>query len=529
MPSARNRQADVAGRCSLQLRSVVKSYRTGSERRLVLDGLTATFQGPGLVAILGPSGCGKTTLLNILGGLDRSYEGTLLVNGVPTDDFSDADWDCYRGARIGFVFQSPRLVDYLSVSENIEVARRLAAACGADEARVEEPDVQQLLASCGLSGLENALPAQLSGGQAQRASIARALAKAPDIVLADEPTGSLDQESGRQVMELLASAARERLVIVVTHDESLARAYASRIVRLTGGGTVSGDELPDDGLPSGQPDAAGLPRKRRSFPGITRLALRHAVRKKLRSAVTFAAIGLGTLFFLVMLVLSGSNQEYLERLVSSSTLDHPLVAAVKPPSASQGGAGGETSDAGEGVGVDVSGESVLQTYADGYSKPSLLSLRSFLEAGGIMDDVLDVQVSYQTELNIYKEDGTPVLRGGQSMLTDRLDVIGALGLDAKEQIDGQLSSSSLIRELVEDEDASASCYELVSGRMPENENELVLIVDSEGMMLDYVAYTLGFLEDDALVDVMMGSEDAPGPSLPIMTSPSASSSRKPRV
>ena len=215
----------------IEIRDITKTYTTGDLVQRALDGVSVTFRANEFVAVLGPSGSGKTTFLNILGGFDRADSGDIVVNGVSTRDYGDAEWDTYRNHRVGFIFQSYNLIPHQTVLANVALALTLAGVDRVERTRRATAALERV----GLGAHVNKKPSQLSGGQMQRVAIARALVNDPEIVLADEPTGALDTETGIQVMDLLAEVARERLVIMVTHNPQLAEDYASRIVRIQDG------------------------------------------------------------------------------------------------------------------------------------------------------------------------------------------------------------------------------------------------------------------------------------------------------
>ncbi len=223
----------------IEIRDITKTYKTGDLVQRALDGVSVTFRESEFVAVLGPSGSGKTTFLNILGGFDHADSGDIVVNGTSTRDYTDAEWDTYRNHRVGFIFQSYNLIPHQTILANVELALTLA---GVDRAE-RERRARAALERVGLGAHVNKKPSQLSGGQMQRVAIARALVNDPEIVLADEPTGALDTETGIQVMDLLAEVARERLVIMVTHNPQLAEDYATRIVRIKDG-RLAGDTCP---------------------------------------------------------------------------------------------------------------------------------------------------------------------------------------------------------------------------------------------------------------------------------------------
>ncbi len=231
-----------SGFSMLEIKDIHKQYKTGDMVQNALDGVSLAFRDSEFVAILGPSGSGKTTLLNIIGGLDRYDSGDLIIDGVSTRDYNDRDWDAYRNHSIGFVFQSYNLIPHQTILANVELALTIS---GVPKGERRERSVE-MLRRVGLEKHINKLPNQLSGGQMQRVSIARALVNNPEILLADEPTGALDTQTGIQVMELLKEVARDRLVIMVTHNPELAQQYATRIVRVQDG-VLLADSRPYDG------------------------------------------------------------------------------------------------------------------------------------------------------------------------------------------------------------------------------------------------------------------------------------------
>lgn len=223
----------------LQLKNIVKQYGEGDTAVTALNGVSITFRENEFVAILGHSGCGKTTMLNIIGGLDHYTSGDLIINGVSTKDYKDRDWDAYRNHSIGFIFQSYNLIPHQTVLANVELALTISGVSKSERRK----RAVEALEKVGLGNQLHKKPNQMSGGQMQRVAIARALINNPDILLADEPTGALDSETSIQVMELLKGIAKDKLVIMVTHNPELAEQYANRIVRIKDG-TLTGDSNP---------------------------------------------------------------------------------------------------------------------------------------------------------------------------------------------------------------------------------------------------------------------------------------------
>ena len=224
----------------LELKGIKKEYKTGDFIQKALDGVDLTFRDNEFVAVLGPSGSGKTTMLNIIGGLDRYDSGDLIINGISTKDYKDRDWDTYRNHTIGFVFQSYNLISHQSVLANVELALTISGVKRAERKK----RALEALDKVGLKDHAKKKPNQLSGGQMQRVAIARALVNNPDVLLADEPTGALDSGTSVQVMDLLKEVAKDRLVVMVTHNPRLAETYATRIVNIEDGKIVHDSDAP---------------------------------------------------------------------------------------------------------------------------------------------------------------------------------------------------------------------------------------------------------------------------------------------
>ena len=278
----------------LKLDNIVKVYETAGENVTALRGVSLSFRENEFVAILGHSGCGKTTLLNIIGGLDQYTSGDLIINGRSTKEFKDRDWDAYRNHSIGFVFQSYNLIPHQSVLSNVELALTLSGVGKAERRK----RAAEALTKVGLGDQMKKRPNQLSGGQMQRVAIARALVNDPDILLADEPTGALDSETSVQVMDLLAEIAKDKLVIMVTHNPELAARYATRTIRLLDG-RITDDSAPYDGLPETPPAFPPASAKRRqkkpsmSFFTAFSLSLNNLMTKKGRTILTSFAGSIG--------------------------------------------------------------------------------------------------------------------------------------------------------------------------------------------------------------------------------------------
>ncbi|HRM25488.1 MAG TPA: ABC transporter ATP-binding protein [Clostridia bacterium] len=321
----------------LEIKKVSKQYKTGDLVQNALSSVSLEFRSNEFVAVLGPSGSGKTTLLNIIGGLDRYDSGDLVINGVSTKQYTSRDWDTYRNHTVGFVFQSYNLIPHQSVLSNVELALTLSGVSKQERRRRACEALEQV----GLKGQEHKRPNQMSGGQMQRVAIARALVNNPDILLADEPTGALDSETGTQVMELLKKVAKDRLVIMVTHNAELAEQYATRIVKLHDG-QISSDTNPvsndERTLTKEKERGAGSTfdkkqkKKRTSMSFFTALSLslNNLSTKKGRTFLTSFAGSIGIIGIALILALSTGIQNYVNAIQKDTLTSYPITVEREP-------------------------------------------------------------------------------------------------------------------------------------------------------------------------------------------------------
>ena len=331
----------------LELRDIVKVYGKDEFAVTALDGVSIKFRENEFVSILGASGCGKTTMLNIIGGLDRYTSGDLIINGKSTKLFKDADWDTYRNHSIGFVFQSYNLIPHQSVLSNVELALTLSGVSPAErKARAAEA-----LKKVGLGDQIKKRPNQLSGGQMQRVAIARALVNDPDILLADEPTGALDTHTSVQIMDILKEVAKEKLVIMVTHNPELAETYSTRIIKVSDGQVID-DSAPfieeeehsveiaeesktapatataaHDGKDTKDKKKSGKKKKSMSFATALSLSINNLMTKKGRTALTSFAGSIGIIGIALILALSNGIQGYIDQVQEDTLSTYPLSIA----------------------------------------------------------------------------------------------------------------------------------------------------------------------------------------------------------
>lgn len=306
----------------LQIKEVSKKYVTGDLHQTALDSVSLNLRDNEFVAILGPSGSGKTTLLNIIGGLDRYDSGDLIINGISTKKYQDRDWDSYRNHTIGFVFQSYNLIPHQSVLANVELALTISGI-GRTERRAR---AKKALEQVGLGDQLHKKPNQMSGGQMQRVAIARALVNNPDILLADEPTGALDTETSVQVMELLKEVAKDRLVVMVTHNPELAEEYATRIVRLKDGHIIDDSDpfsVSAETLPA--PEHKNMGKSSMSMKTALSLSFNNLLTKKARTLLTSFAGSIGIIGIALILSLSTGVNTYISDLQKSTMTSYPIT------------------------------------------------------------------------------------------------------------------------------------------------------------------------------------------------------------
>ena len=511
----------------IEIQGITKSYKTGDFVQRALDGVSITFRESEFVAVLGPSGSGKTTFLNILGGFDHADSGDIVVNGVSTKDYSDADWDTYRNHRIGFVFQSYNLIPHQTILQNVELALTLAGV-GAEERRERS---RAALERVGLGEHVNKRPAQLSGGQMQRVAIARALVNDPEIVLADEPTGALDTETGIQVMNILAEVAKDRLVIMVTHNPQLAEDYATRIVRIKDG------QIVDDSRPIGEAELAEQkaaevgseqPKKRSSMNFLTALSLsaNNLLTKKGRTFMTAFAGSIGIIGIAAILALSNGVNNYIAKVEEDTLSSYPLSITQQSYDLSSMLGGSKTADDSSDSSSDGS-IPVITAVSDMFASVEsndLSSFKEYLDAGwdGMADDVNAIQYGYDVTPIIYgassnaataiaddagdsSSDAASSSANGDSSDLVKLvpnSMTEALGTGMASATTSTMSGSSVFNEMLDDEELVQSQYDVVAGRWATEADEAVLVLTQSGGVSDYALYSMGVLDIDEMNDLV---------------------------
>ena len=477
----------------LQIQNIRKQYKTGDLVQVALDGVSLTLRDNEFVAILGPSGSGKTTLLNVIGGLDRYDSGDLIINGISTKKYSDRDWDSYRNHTIGFVFQSYNLIPHQTVLANVELALTISGISRAERKR----RAKAALESVGLGDQLHKRPNQMSGGQMQRVAIARALVNNPDILLADEPTGALDSDTSVQIMELLKEVARDRLVVMVTHNPELAEEYANRIVRVKDGRIID-DTNPCS--PTADLDARHKNMGHSSMSVFTAfgLSFNNLLTKKARTLLTSFAGSIGIIGIALILALSTGFQTYIDKIQEDTLSSYPL--SIQSDTADISSAflsiGAQVMDA-QNAPDGVVKESQMITQVMGQMGSN--DLRSFKKHLELNYD----QVEYSINDLRYGYGITPLIYSGNT--SDRITQVNPASLFADLTGSAALSAymdSNVFYELLDDKQLLNDQYEVLKGRWPENYNEMVMVLGSPHMFTDYMAYTLGMRDPAELEDMV---------------------------
>lgn len=304
----------------LEIKNISKTYKTGTLVQKALDGVSLNLRDNEFVAILGPSGSGKTTLLNIIGGLDRYDSGDLIINHVSTKNYKDKDWDSYRNHTIGFVFQSYNLIPHQTVLANVELALTISGISKKERTRRALAALDEV----GLKEQAHKKPNQMSGGQMQRVAIARALVNNPDILLADEPTGALDSKTSYQVMELLKKVAKDRLVVMVSHNPELSEEYATRVVRIKDGRIID-DSNPYEVEEEVEAKHKNLGKARMGMFTALSLSFNNLISKKGRTILTSFAGSIGIIGIALILSLSAGFQKYIDQIQEETMSSYPLT------------------------------------------------------------------------------------------------------------------------------------------------------------------------------------------------------------
>lgn len=484
----------------LELKNISKTYESKDLTQVALKNVNISFRKSEFVSILGPSGSGKTTLLNIIGGLDKYTSGDLLINNISTKKYKDKDWDTYRNHKIGFIFQSYNLISHQTILANVELALTLS---GISKKERRKRSIKALT-EVGLEKHMKKKPNMLSGGQMQRVAIARALVNNPDIVLADEPTGALDSKTSTQIMDILKSVAKDRLVIMVTHNKELAEKYSSRIISIKDG-NIENDTNPYD-LKTNDEKLLKKPKNNKSMTFFTALSLslNNLMTKKARTFLTSFAGSIGIIGIALILSLSAGATNYINRTERETLSSYPIMIEANSINYSQMLNNSKKSDD-ENVKCTNNNVCTLDDVSiNPYLQLSNLevtnNLKDFKKAldenyENINDYVMDIKYNYDLDLQIYNAKNNEKISNYGLFVESMQNMYNA-------------SSSSMsnfdttFKELLSDSDLLKSQYDLVYGKYPEQYNELVLVTDKDGKIPLSLIYTLGIKDKSELNEIL---------------------------
>ena len=480
----------------LQIKDIHKEYRTGNLVQRALDGVSLSLRDNEFVAILGPSGSGKTTLLNIIGGLDRYDRGDLIINGISTKKYKDRDWDSYRNHTIGFVFQSYNLIPHQTVLANVELALTISGVSKSERRR----RAKEALEKVGLGAQIHKKPSQMSGGQMQRVAIARALVNDPEILLADEPTGALDSETSVQVMDLLQEVAKERLVVMVTHNPELAQLYATRIVTVKDGRILSDtDPFVIDSESMAPPVHKNMGKSSMSFFTALSLSFQNLKTKKARTLLTSFAGSIGIIGIALILSISNGVDKYITNMEEETLSEYPLQIQSTGVDLTSMMMGAATAQSGKKDGE----VGVAQMVTNMFSKMNsndLESLKVYLDSNesSISQYANSVEYTYSVSPQIFLENGKNI----RQVNPDKSFSAMGLGSGSSNSIMSSTMSTDVFHEMPEDADLYKDQYDVKAGRWPENYKECVLVLTSQGDISDFLQYTLGLRDGKELDDMV---------------------------
>lgn len=482
----------------LEIKNITKIYKLDDFEQYALNDVSISFRKSEFVSILGPSGSGKTTLLNIIGGLDKYTSGDLIINGISTKDYSDHDWDIYRNHKIGFVFQSYNLIPHQSILSNVELALTLS---GVSKKERRERAVAALN-SVGLKDHINKKPNQLSGGQMQRVAIARALVNNPDIVLADEPSGALDTKTSIQIMDLLKEIAKDRLVIMVTHNPELAKEYSTRIISLKDG-IIEGDTNPYKET-SKKNKNNGKKKKSKSsmsFKTAISLSLNNLMTKKGRTLLTAFAGSIGIIGISLIMAFSNGIELYIDKVQEDTLTSYPLSIEKQTIDISSFMSSMNEKDKNKDKDEEIIYSNNIMTdmmsmMTAQVSTNNLVNFKEYLESNEEINSLVnDIKYAYNIDLNIYSSDtSNGVLKINPS------NILAEMGMS-----NDMVSGYETWMELTNNEKLLESQYDVLAGHLPEDYNEIVLIVDRDNSVSDFALYSLGLKDKNELYQLFQST------------------------
>ena len=484
----------------LEIKKITKTYNTAGFKQKALDEVSINFRTNEFASILGPSGSGKTTLLNVIGGLDHYDSGDLIINETSTKKYKDRDWDTYRNHRVGFVFQSYNLIPHQTVLSNVELALTLSGVSKKERRR----RAKEALKDVGLEKHINKKPNQLSGGQMQRVAIARALVNEPEILLADEPTGALDSETSTEIMNLLSEIAKDKLVIMVTHNPELAQTYSTRIVKLKDGKIID-DTNPYNGKEDTKLDLekekAHTKKTSMNLKTALSLSLNNLMTKKGRTILTAFAGSIGIIGIALILSLSNGVQEYIDRVQKETLSSYPLsiesntidlasmMENITIPDDTP-------CDKNSICTTDNISNSPYLMVGSSIISNNLKDFKTYLENHEMIKDyVTDIQYTYDLDLQIYSKNSHDEIVKVNPNIENMNSMMGMQTMTTS-------MLTNVFKELINSDELLNSQYEVLEGSMPKNYNELVLIVDEENKVPLSVMYSLDIENRKELSDII---------------------------
>ena len=473
----------------LEVKNISKTYITGDLKQTALNNVSLTFRDNEFVSILGPSGSGKTTLLNIVGGLDQYDSGDLIINGISTKQYKSKDWDSYRNHTIGFVFQSYNLIPHQTILSNVELSLTISGISKKDR----KERALKALEEVGLKDQAHKKPNQMSGGQMQRVAVARALVNNPNILLADEPTGALDSETSLQVMDLLKKIAKDRLVIMVTHNPDLAKEYSNRIVKLKDG-EVIGDTNPVKEKSKGIKETyKNLGKASMSLITAFGLSFNNLLTKKGRTILTSFAGSIGIIGIALILALSEGFQRYIDNVQEDMLTSYPLTIERETTDTTGILLSAVSTEANTNKkGVDVSETKNIEKMFSSVGKNDIKTFRAYIEerSSKVKEMTTYVQYKYIVSPNIFTKDvNKKILRVNPSNIMNSLSG----GMSSSEMT---ASSMNIFAELSGSDEMIKEQYDVIKGRLPNDYNEVVIFLPDEHHISDLLLYTLGLKDNE---------------------------------
>lgn len=480
----------------LELKNVTKVYKTSGITQKALNKVSIKFRDNEFVSILGPSGSGKTTLLNIIGGLDHYTSGDLIISGISTKNYKDRNWDVYRNHKVGFVFQSYNLISHQTALSNVELALTISGV----NKKERKKRAIEALKKVGLKDHIYKKPNQMSGGQMQRVAIARALVNDPDILLADEPTGALDSKTSVQIMDLLKEIAKDRLVVMVTHNPDLAKEYSTRIVKLKDG-VITDDSNPYDGEEQKVNTNIGK-KTSMSFLTALSLSLNNLMTKKARTFLTAFAGSIGIIGIALILSLSNGVSKYIDNKEEETLSNYPLTIqknTMDMTSMMMSMMGSSNEEYNDDL---IHSNNILSDLLTSFKTKTnnLQDFKLFLDNNKEINKYTnDIQYEYNLDINLYTKDVD-----GNNLKVNPTDISENLGTLSQFM---QFSDNNVFVELFNNQKMLLDNYDLIAGNLPANYNEVVIMVDSNNQISDYTLYALGLKSKSELEDIVLKSEN----------------------